>query len=280
MMGTHQGNRPRRLIVTADDFGLCASVNEAVLQAHGQGILTAASLMVTAPAAAQAVDFARRAPHLGVGLHLTLAAGAAALPPERIPGLVDPEGRFDSDPIRAGWRYFANRSLRSQLRAEIHAQFHQYRATGLPLDHLNGHLHLHLHPVVFGILIQDADPLGIRHLRLTADRFWLNTRLARGRWFYRISHGLIFHLLSSRARPVLRRSGIKHTGAVFGLLQDGAVDESYLGRLLLALPGGDSELYSHPSRDQFRGELDALISPRIKAMVERLGIRLMRYQDL
>jgi predicted glycoside hydrolase/deacetylase ChbG (UPF0249 family) len=65
------------LIVTADDFGLHESVNEAVEQASQAGVLTAASLMVGAPAAADAVRRARKLPHLRVGLHLVLADGRA-----------------------------------------------------------------------------------------------------------------------------------------------------------------------------------------------------------
>ena len=59
-------------------------------------------------------------------------------------------------PVATGLRYFFKRGLREQLRAEIHAQFEKFRATGLPLDHVNGHLHLHLHPTVFSILMEDA----------------------------------------------------------------------------------------------------------------------------
>ena len=62
----------KRLVVTADDFGLSLEVNEAVEQAHREGILTAASLMVSAPAAADAVARAKRLPSLRVGLHLVL----------------------------------------------------------------------------------------------------------------------------------------------------------------------------------------------------------------
>jgi hypothetical protein len=79
---------------------------------------------------------------------------------------------------------------------------------------------------------------------------------------------------------VLRLKSIKHTDVVFGLLQDSRVNEDYLAKLLAALPAGNSELYSHPSLDQFKHELDALVSPRVKALVEARGIRLIRYRDL
>jgi chitin disaccharide deacetylase len=271
---------PRRLIVNADDFGRSASINQAVIRAHREGILTTASLMVNEPGCEEAVALARENPTLGVGLHLTLLCGHSALPPAEVPGLVNPNGEFSNNPAGSGFRYFFQRSLREQLRREVHAQFQKFRATRLPLDHVNGHLHLHLHPTVFRILMADASQLGIKRLRLTFDPFRLNLRAASGHLAYRALHVAIFHSLSARARPALARRGIRHTGAVFGLLQNARVDEAYVTRLLPQLPEGDSELYSHPSLDEFKNELDALISPGVKDQVKQLGIKLIRYQDL
>lgn len=270
----------RRLIVNADDFGRSPSINQAVLRAHREGILTTASLMVNEPGCAAAVEMARQNPRLGVGLHLTLLCGRSALAPERIPGLVDAQGRFTDNSAGAGFRYFFQPSLRQQLRAEIYAQLERFQATGLPLDHVNGHLHLHLHPVVFSILMEAQRQFNIQRLRLTVDPFRLNLRLAQGHLIYRASHAMIFRSLSAAARPALARRGIKHTGAVFGLLQNARVTEEYVARLLPQLPGGDSELYSHPSLDDFKHEFDALISPRVREQIQTCGIRLIRYQDL
>jgi chitin disaccharide deacetylase len=270
----------RRLIVNADDFGRSRAINEAVIRAHREGILTTASLMVNEPACEEAVALAKGNTRLGIGLHLTLLCGHSALPPETIPGLVNAQRRFTDNPGAAGFRYFFQRSLREPLRREIHAQFDRFRATGLPLDHVNGHLHLHLHPTVFRILMEEAAQLGLERVRLTFDPFWLNLRLASGHLLYRMFHAVVFHWLARRARPVLRARGLRHTNAVFGLLQNARVDEAYVRRLLEELPPGDSELYSHPSLDEFRNEFDALISPRVRQQVEARGIRLIRYQDL
>jgi len=139
---------------------------------------------------------------------------------------------------------------------------------------------MHLHPVVFGILVRRAKEWGIRHLRLTRDPFWLNARLTRGAWLYRASHAVIYHLLSARSRSALRQRGIRYAPWVFGLLQNARVDESYVSKLLPALPGGDSELYSHPSLDEFRHEFEALISPELKQLAGDQNIELIRYQDL
>jgi chitin disaccharide deacetylase len=278
--GLRTPNSRRRLIVNADDFGRSHSINAAVIQAHREGILTSASLMVNEPAGAEAVALAKEAPRLGVGLHLTLVMGHSALPPDKIPGLVNDRGEFSNDPVGTGLKYFFNRSLREQLRMEIHAQFDRFRTTGLPLDHVNGHLHLHLHPVVFRILMEDADKLGIRHLRLTRDCFARSRRMTHGRWFYRVFHAAIHEWLSGRAREPLQRHGIKHAQITFGLLLDSRVDEEYVLKLLPELSPGDSELYSHPSLDTFKHEFDALVSPRVKDQIKQLGIELIRYQDL
>jgi len=92
----------RRLIVTADDFGVAREVNNAVEWAHREGVLTAASLMVGAPEAADAVARARRWPSLCLGLHLVLAEGGPILPLSRVPDLVDRSGAFRTDIARAG----------------------------------------------------------------------------------------------------------------------------------------------------------------------------------
>jgi hopanoid biosynthesis associated protein HpnK len=270
----------RRLIVNADDFGRSPSINHAVIRAHKEGILTTTSLMVNESAFAQAVELATANPTLGIGLHLTLLCGHSTLPPAQIPGLTNSAGEFTNSPAGAGFSYFFKISLREQLRREIHAQFHKFRQTGLTLDHVNGHLHLHLHPTIFRILIEDAAQLGIERFRLTFDPFWFNLRLARGHFVYRALHATIYHLLCARARPVLQGKNIRHTSRVFGLLQNARVDDDYISRLLPCLPAGDSELYSHPSLDEFINEFQALINPRVREMVQKLGIKLIRYQDL
>jgi chitin disaccharide deacetylase len=271
---------PRRLVVNADDFGLNTATNHAVIRAHREGILTSASLMVNEPGFEEAVKMAREHPRLGVGLHLTLVCGHSSLSPDQIPGLVSASGRFLNNPALTGFRFFFRSSLSSQLRSEIHAQFEKFQTTALDLDHINGHLHLHLHPTVFGILSEDAATLGIQRMRLPRDPFRLNLRLASGRLVYRASHAIVLGLLSRRAKPVLDRLGIRYTRQVFGLLQNALVDAPYVMALLPSLPPGDSELYSHPSVDDFKNELDALLNPHVREQIDRLGIQLIRYRDL
>lgn len=269
-----------RLIVNADDFGRSASINQAVQRAHREGILTSTSLMVNEPGFEEALVMARANPQLAVGLHLTLILGHASLPPGEIPGLADAHGCFGNNPVSLGFRYFFQPALRDQLQREIAAQIGKFQATGLRMSHLDGHMHLHMQPVVFSILLANARKWGLTHLRLTCEPLRPNLRAATGRVFIRTLHAAIFRCLAAWQRRGLARLGIRHTSAVFGQLQDGRMNEDYVLRLLPELPPGDSELYMHPSLDDFKHEFDALVSPRVKATAAQLGIRLIRYQDL
>lgn len=272
---------PRRLIVNADDFGRDPAANEGIIQAHDRGILTCASLMVNEPDAAAAVELARRHPRLGVGLHLTLVCGHAALSPEQAPHLVDGRGRFSDNAPRAGMLYFFSRAARRELEQEIAAQVQKFKETGLPLDHVNGHLHIHLHPVVADILLGHAEEWGIDALRWSRDLFWMSWKLGSGPLFYRVLHAVIFNLLCLRVKKRFRKMGIRHTPRVFGLMQTSHVDETYLLKLLEHLPPGDSEVYSHPSTEaKYQKEFAALTSPEVLRKIEERGIELIRYRDL
>lgn len=268
-----------RVIFNADDFGASPEINAAVAGAHDAGVLTSASLMVTGDAWEAAVELARARPLLGVGLHLTLTCGRAALPPAELPVLVDARGRFLGGPVRAGMRYFFRPAAADLLAREIAAQFARFAATGLPLDHVNGHLHLHLHPRVLPLVLAGCRPHPRAGVRLVRDPFRLNARLAGGRWAYRLSHAVVFQMLSAHAAPRLRRAGVRVADAVFGLLQNGRVDEDFLLGLLPRLPPGLVEIYSHPTPAGPAAEFHALTSLAVRESLRQHGHALARYSD-
>src|SRR5713226_3383585 len=95
-----------RLIVNADDFGMSEEVNEAVIRAFKEGVLTSTSLMVTGEAFDHAVGLAKENPELAVGIHLVTVVGRSVLPHSTIPALVDEQGDFSNNPAAAGLKYF------------------------------------------------------------------------------------------------------------------------------------------------------------------------------
>lgn len=269
----------RRLIVTADDFGRSSSINQAVAQAHQQGILTGASLMVSGAAFHEAVDVARSNPQLGVGLHLTLCCGTATASSAEIPDLVNEDGTLPHSAVAAGFAFYFSRGLKEQLKAEIASQFRKFDETGLCCDHINGHLHFHLHPAVLPLVLDEAKRRNVCAIRLTYP-VALEWQLGSGRWFYRKSHWHIFRKISSRARQQFEVERIRYVDRVFGLLENSRITEQFVLNILEQLPAGDSELYSHPDLDEFRHEYAALVSAGVQRLIAEQNIELIRHQDL
>jgi hopanoid biosynthesis associated protein HpnK len=270
------------LVITADDFGLAREVNEAVEIGCSQGILSAASLMVSAAHVDDAVARASRLPRLRVGLHLALTDVAPILPGKQIPRLIDGKGRLRSDLARFGLDLAISEAARAQMREEIEAQFRAFRSTGLRLDHVNVHRHFHLHPVVAEMVLEIGSRFGARALRVPQEP----PRLIQSR---PLSGKIVEDLCSRLLRRRVRRRGIMAPEAVFGLRWSGKMTRQRLRLLLESLPCGFSEIYLHPATsDTFPGhaagyryveELEALLDPSNAEALRRSGRRLCGYWD-
>jgi chitin disaccharide deacetylase len=275
----------QRLIVTADDFGAAVEVNEAVEAAHRTGILTAASLMVSGPAAADAVARARRNPGLRVGLHLVLVEGRPVLPANAVSRLVTTDGSFRRDMAAMGALFAASGEARRQLAAEIAAQFEVFHATGLALDHCNAHKHYHLHPLIGGLMASIGRRYGLRAARVPLEPAAILRKiepdtprlpaLALAPW-----------ALLLRRR--FRAAGIFTCDRVFGLQWSGGMTRDRLCGLIAHLPAGVSEIYLHPATAPYAGgapgyrhreELDALIAPEVAAACRERGLQLGGFAD-
>lgn len=278
----------RRLIVTADDFGASVTVNEAVEEAFLRGVLTTTSLMVAAEAADDAIARARRLPGLRVGLHLVVVRGRPLLPPEQVPALVGRNGLFLDALLSAGINFFLNPWARRQLHAEVRAQFEAFRRTGLELDHVNAHNHMHLHPTVLGAIMRIGEEYGLRAIRMPFEPPSAEVTVTPGR-LDRLAASLLWPWLSLM-RVRLRRARFVHNDFVFGMHDSGRMHHQRVLTMLADLPEGVSEMHFHPAtsaRDHpFPGrylpsqELEALTSMEVSQFIEQSGIELVSFRDL
>lgn len=229
------------IIFSADDFGLTESVNEAVEQAHRHGRLTQASLMVAAPAAADAVRRARTLPDLKVGLHLVLVDGDSLLGHARLPHITGPDGRFSTNQAALGVKYFFSPAARRELRAEIEAQFAAFAQTGLVLHHADAHKHFLLHPTIARMMIDVGKQYGLKRLRVPAEPPAIMARLGES-----ISFG--DHALYTWTRLLRWQArGLEVPDQVFGLKWSGHMTAERIARLLPLVPPGRTEIYTHPA---------------------------------
>ena len=242
--------------------------------------------MVASPGAADAVRRARAMPGLRVGLHLVLVEATPALPPERIPDLVTPDGHFRTNMAGLGFDLAFRPKVRRQMVAEILAQFLAFRATGLPLDHVNAHKHFHLHPVIGAAAIAIGRKFGARAIRVPTEP------VAVVRGIEPASAGLSASLLAQWTavlRAQARRGGMVTPDAVFGLAWSGAMTRERMRALLAKLPPGFVEIYTHPAAtDEFAGhapgyryvdELGALTDVACVAAARNAAHRLSGFSD-
>jgi hopanoid biosynthesis associated protein HpnK len=242
-------------------------------------------MMVAGAAAADAVERARRLPRLRVGLHVVLVEGAPALPPEKVPGLVDASGRFRTDMVRFAFDIFLRPAVRAQLRAEIEAQFRAFQATGLALDHINAHKHFHMHPQIASDIIAIGRRYGVHALRVPHEPRAVMAKAEPG------ARGFPA-LVAPWTRPLAhraRRAGLRTPDHVFGLAWSGAMSAERLRRLIPRLPDGLTEIYFHPATSdgfadsapgyRYADELAALTDPDVIALMHRPDVALGGFSD-
>jgi predicted glycoside hydrolase/deacetylase ChbG (UPF0249 family) len=270
-----------QLVVNADDLGMDPAIDEGIFRARGEGILTSATVLVCGRSAGPALARAT-SERLPVGVHLCLStAFAPAAPAHEVP-TVAPGGRF-----RASWAAFVRdwalgRVRLEEVDRELRAQLARARALGAAPDHLDGHQHLHVLPGVRQVVASLARDEG-----LPVRWPW---EPPRGRWARRPAAAAKAGLLSvlARARPP---EGVR-TARGIGVFETGLLQPHSLCALLESLPDGTYDLCAHPGlnpaelpedpawRFGREAELAALCDDRVRAVIDRRGIRLTSYATL
>jgi hopanoid biosynthesis associated protein HpnK len=286
----------KELILNADDFGLTKGVNEGIIRAHREGILTSATLMATAPAFDDAVVCARANPALGVGCHLVLTGGFAVAPREEIPSLVDENGRL---PKSLG--IFVTRVSSGGIRAkdierELRAQIEKIRRAGIEPTHLDTHKHTHAHPRVMNVLGRVASELGIARIRKPVENLrdsWKSMRGMAAASPMQLAASAAVRAVSSRFTAISRTYGLRSPDCFLGLAVTGRMGTEVLCHLIDTLPEGRTEIMLHPGicdaelratgsrlQQQRQMELESLLAPEARRSVERRYVRLISYREL
>lgn len=272
----------RYMIIAADDFGRSRSVNLAIAEAHDRGIVTAASMMAGGEAFDEAVRIALERENLSVGLHVTLCDGRSVLPHRYICDLVDAGGLFERSPVRAGLKY-AKPGLRLQLEMEIEAQFDRLEKAGIRPAHVDGHHHLHMHPVVFPIMCRLAARRGIKWVRFPREPLHVVLKMrSASRGLRPFIEWALFGTLRAYNMRTARTYGLRPAPGVYGLARTGAIDEESLAGIVDSSCERIAEVFTHPDTATIEGrrELGALTSPGIRERIKRQGVDFVGYREL
>jgi len=218
----------QEILFTADDLGLDEPANLAIEHAHQQGVLSAASLMLGQPGTEHALEIARRNPALQIGWHFHVC--------DSIP-LTRARWPWGGSASRAGLTIGLWPGAGELMRREAVAQWSAFQATGLPCRFLNGHHHLHIHPVVANTLHRVTGSTFDGWVRGFEARFFDNQGSWLNRWLRDRSPGWLAPWSSGR-----------RTNSLWGLDRTFRMQADEITRVIPMLPAGRHEFMFHPRR--------------------------------
>lgn len=274
--------KTRAVIITADDLGLWPEINDAVMAGYDSGIISSASLRVSAAASHAAMVSLATRPGLGVGLQLVLCEGRATLPRKHIPDLVDNTGSFVSRPLEAAWLYRRRGPLRDELKAEIRAQIEKFLSSGLFLSHISSSFNLHLHPTVVSILKELANDYPLSAIRKPCGALWRASQRYTAPGWQRPIETLLMGRVIRKGR---RRSGVfLGPDRVEPLSVMRPATEHEVARRIRAARPGLTEFVCHPGSLAARydgiGDAAVVTSATVRAALSEGGVEILSYRDL
>ena len=286
----------KELILNADDFGYTTGVNEGIIRAHRDGILTSATLMANGRAFDDAVERAKANPKLGIGCHLVLTGGFSVAPREEIPSLADAEGRLPRSLGALVARVSAGSVRTNEIERELRAQLEKIRRAGIELSHVDTHKHTHVHPRVMGAVGRVAREFGITRVRNPIENLgdsWRTARSENADIVANMAASLAVRAVGSWFNAIARKYGLQSPDHFLGLAITGRMSAAALCRLIDTLPEGRTEIMVHPGiydaelvksgsrlQQQRQTELDGLLAPEARRAVDANSVRLISYREL
>jgi hopanoid biosynthesis associated protein HpnK len=286
----------KQLILNADDFGMTRGVNEGIIRAHREGVLTSTTLMASGAAFEDAVERAKANPALAVGCHIVLVGGYAIAPREEIPSLADEGGRLPETLPGFVARVTSGTVPVEEIEREMCAQIEKIRAAGIELTHLDTHKHTHAHPLVMEALGGAAQATGIKRVRKPIENIQDSWGTSRG-----TGPGLSKQLLAAAAvramavrfAAVSRKYGLHSPDHFLGLATTGYLGPAILRRMIAKVTEGQTEIMLHPGicdmelresgsrlQHQREVELEGLLDAGVRSAIEERGIRLISYREV
>jgi chitin disaccharide deacetylase len=281
----------KRLIVNADDLGANEARNDGIFEAIESGVVTSISILPNGPATTDAVRRIRSQNYrnISLGIHFNLSEGAPISSGLRL--LTAPDGRFLGK--KSAQRLLVQHEdseLEREIRSELGAQIAVFQNAGIPIDHLDGHQHVHVFPAVVGLCVEAAKAHGIRWIRVPEEPE--NEPESVPLFPEIMEEARFFSGHAKSARPLFRASDILSTDHFRGLYMKGRLPDSLWLEFLKSIPDGLTELMVHPGHavgdhtlSPFSGfstsdrekELAALVDGRFHQALLKTGVELMPF---
>jgi chitin disaccharide deacetylase len=279
----------KKIIINADDFGLCKGVNDAVVKAHTQGVLTSATIMTNSSSSDEAVRLSKSLVKLGVGIHLNLTEGKLTSKDAAVTYLSAANGEFAFSPGKISLLSVISSKIRQAIRIELRAQIEWLLRRDIRPTHIDSHKHVHTFPAIFKIISRLAEEYNISTIR------WpMEGKLAWNHWPGVDKAGIRRSRVISMLAKINKMQNPKYfkTDGFLGIAHTGQIDVSFFQAACLHSASSVVEIMTHPGfvegldpgktrlLGQREEELNALCSEQTKTYFEKAGIQLIHYGQL
>lgn len=274
------------LIVSADDLGITKSVNEGIVKAYKDGIVTSLNLLPSGEALENGLDLIKKAGIDEAGVHLALTETVPLSKPGEIPTIAAKDGRFPKNRNDLLLKLVTGRVNLDEVYVEFKRQLDRSKMAGVRLTNLSGHEHIHMMPQILKIFVALSKEYGIPAIRYPRREAFLAPLGLK-----KIYRSLMLSFFEKGMADTLRTSGIVYTDNFGGFLDSGSMGMESLIGVLRSLKEGVTELVFHPGfigpevlgRYRFHlkceEELSALTSPAARRVIEDSGIKLISYRE-
>ena len=281
----------KKVIINADDFGLVQGVNEGIIKAHQEGILTSATLMANMPGFDQAVEMAGTNPELGVGVHLNILRGQPLSPAQKVGSLLSKELRFIPSVSKLLHGIALKRISFDEVEREFRAQIERVQKAGIDPSHIDSEKHIHLIRPLFRIVIKLAKEYKINKVRFIQE-YCVSSR--PGQMF----KSIFISLSSASMKKRLVHEGIHFPDRFYGVCDSGRITTAKLQKVLQKTKEGVTEIMAHPGFitqemlelekqigpyyiNKYREkELNALLDEKLSKLLADLEIQLINFHQL
>jgi hopanoid biosynthesis associated protein HpnK len=280
----------KQVIVNADDFGLTTEINQGIIRAFEEGIVTSTSLSANGEAFREAVAFINTTPSLDVGIHLTLVEERPVLPPQTIPSLVENTGRFRKKAQVFFVDYLKGKISMQEVKTEFHAQAKKILDHGISITHIDSHQHIHILPKIADITIELAEEYGIKYIRYPKEDIEFR-KILSARKIKRLVQQMAVNFFCLYSRNRLKNYSLDQ---FFGFYDGGRLDKEKLIQIFRKVSRGTSELMCHPGLGMnantptgyehwdyaWGEELNSLMDEELKEVISQENIQLVNFTRL
>jgi predicted glycoside hydrolase/deacetylase ChbG (UPF0249 family) len=281
----------KKIIINADDFGLVQGVNEGIIKAHKEGILTSATLMANLPGFDQAVEMAGANPELGVGVHLNILRGQPLSPVKKVDSLLSKELCFIPSVASLLYRMTRRRISFEEVEREFRAQMERILSAGINPSHIDSEKHVHLIRPLFRIVLKLAKEYKINKVRFIQE-CCVSRRPAQ------MLKSMFISLSSASMKKKMAQENVRSSDRFYGVCDSGRVSGVKLQKVLQSVKEGVTEIMVHPGFitqemielekqigpyyiNKYREiELSALLDEKLPEIIADLGIQLINFNHI